>query len=291
MCWWLVVRTSRARPLRAVAWGTASILVSGACGATSRDAASRADTIPAAVEERYKPETDEGLGASVAILLDNSGSMERSAAGDARPKYAVARDAIQAMLASTDSFVAKRPDVPINVGLYRFASAVVPLIRVRRYDRAALADALAAMPPPEGATAIGDAMDVARADLYRAGTFRKYLLVVTDGENTRGRSPRAVAEEIARRSEGAVRMYFVAFDVAADKFAFLRAVRGEVVGASNGDALRASLDHIYRGKILAESMDVGETLPDSGARRDDSAGAAARSSTVTPSPTAKKRAP
>ena len=51
------------------------------------------------------------------------------------------------------------------------------------------------------------------------------------------------------------------------------------------------LDHIYRGKILAESMDVGETLTDSGARRDDSAGAAARSSTVTPSPTAKKRAP
>ena len=36
-------------------------------------------------------------------------------------------------------------------------------------------------------------MDVARAGLYRAGTFRKYILVVTDGENTNGRSPRRVA--------------------------------------------------------------------------------------------------
>ena len=121
--------------------------------------------------------------------------------------------------------------------------------------------ALDAMPEPDGGTAIGNAMDVARADLYRAGTFRKYILVVTDGENTTGRSPRRVAQEINRRSEGAVRMYFVAFDIDAERFAFLRDVRGEVVGARNGDALRERLDEIYRGKILSEAMDAGETLP------------------------------
>jgi hypothetical protein len=121
--------------------------------------------------------------------------------------------------------------------------------------------ALDAMPEPDGGTAIGNAMDEARADLYRAGTFRKYILVVTDGENTTGRSPRRVAQEINRRSEGAVRMYFVAFDIDADRFAFLRDVRGEVVGARNGDALRERLDEIYRGKILSEAVDAGETLP------------------------------
>ena len=56
-------------------------------------------------------------------------------------------------------------------------------------------------------------------------------------------------------------MYFVAFDVDAKKFGFLRDVHGEVLGARNGVALRASLDTIYRGKILAEAMDAGETLP------------------------------
>jgi hypothetical protein len=56
-------------------------------------------------------------------------------------------------------------------------------------------------------------------------------------------------------------MYFVAFDVDAEKFDFLREVHGEVLGASDGVALRASLDTIYRGKILAEAVDAGEKLP------------------------------
>jgi Mg-chelatase subunit ChlD len=243
----------------------ASILVFAvlACGgsASPADDDSVASEPPEPVSERYKPEVDEGLGASIAIVIDNSGSMEDEAKGDSRPKYIVAREAIEAMLASTDSFVAKQPDFPINVGLYRFSDRVTQMAPVTRYDRAALVEALNTMPEPDGGTAIGRALDSARAGLYRAGTFRKYILVVTDGKNTNGRSPRRVAEEISRRSEGAVRMYFVAFDIDADEFAFVRDVRGEVVGASNGDALRARLDEIYRGKILSEALDAGETNP------------------------------
>jgi von Willebrand factor type A domain-containing protein len=223
-----------------------------------RDRAVAKSDTTAPSSDRYVAKVDEGLGASVAILIDNSGSMRKAAEGDTRPKYVVAREAIEAMLASTDSFVARQPDFPINVGLYRFASRVTPMVPVSKYDRRALASALDAMPEPDGGTAIGSAMDAAREDLYRAGTFRKYILVVTDGENTQGVSPRRIAAEINRRSEGAVRMYFVAFDIDADRFAFVRGVRGEVVGARNGDALRARLDEIYRGKILSEAMDAGE---------------------------------
>jgi hypothetical protein len=131
---------------------------------------------------------------------------------------------------------------------------------VAPYNREALRSALLTMRDPTGGTAIGEAMDAARDALYRSGTIRKYILVVTDGENTQGRSPQAVAGEIARRSEGSVKMYFVAFDIDADKFGFVRDVRGEVLGAGNAVALRASLDTIYRGRILAEAMDAGETL-------------------------------
>jgi hypothetical protein len=214
-----------------------------------------------AKEAKYTPSGDEGLGAAIAILVDNSGSMREVAKGDTRPKYVVAREALEAMIATTDSFAAKQPGFPIKLGLYRFSSRVTPLVPVQPYNREALRDALESMPDPKGGTAIGDAMDAARADLYRAGTIRKYIVVVTDGENTDGRSPRTVAQEIARRSEGSVRMYFAAFDVSAKKFAFLQDVRGEVLEASNGIALRASLDTIYRGKILAEAADAGETLP------------------------------
>lgn len=209
----------------------------------------------------YARSPDEGLGAAVAIMVDNSGSMKDRAGGDNRPKFEVARDALEQMLASTDSFLARQPGYPIKVGLYQFSDAVRTLVPLGAYDPGALRQSLQSMPRPAGGTAIGDAMDAARDALYRSGIIRKYILVVTDGENTSGRRPDEVAREIARRSEGAVRMYFVAFDVDARKFSFVRDVQGEVLGAGNGVALRASLDTIYRGKILAEAMDAGETLP------------------------------
>ena len=215
---------------------------------------------------RYVPDSSEGLGASVAILLDNSGSMKDRAGSDSRAKYLVAREALEAVLATTDSFVARQPDFPVKVGLYQFSSDAVPLVPVQPYDRAMLRTALESMPFPKGGTAIGSAMELARADLYRAGTIRKYILVLTDGENTEGPAPAKVAREIDQRSDGAVRMYFVAFDVSAERFDFVRDVHGEVLGASNGPALRMSLDSIYRGKILAESMDAGETLADTSQR-------------------------
>jgi hypothetical protein len=92
--------------------------------------------------------------------------------------------------------------------------------------------------------------------------FRKYLLVVTDGENTAGRSPDEVAREIFEKSERAVEIYFVAFDTSADRFAFLKQVQGDVIGAGNGAELRKALDEIYQGRILAEVSPVGERDPD-----------------------------
>jgi hypothetical protein len=104
-------------------------------------------------------------------------------------------------------------------------------------------------------------MRQARPALYRAGVFRKYILVVTDGENTSGRDPEQVAREIFRKSEGAVQIYFVAFDTSPAKFAFLRAVGGDVLGALSGPELRKALEEVYQGRILAEAIDAGEREP------------------------------
>src|SRR5262249_40405235 len=149
-------------------------------------------------------EIEEGLGAAVAILVDTSGSMRDRAPGDDRPKSVVAREALEAMLDATDAFVARRPDFPIKIGVYSFSSSVRRLPSIQPYDRAAIRGVLDGLPRPGGGTAIGEAMREARPDLYRAGVFRKYILVVTDGENTSGRSPEDVAREIFRKSEGGV---------------------------------------------------------------------------------------
>src|SRR6185503_14417061 len=148
------------------------------------------------------------------ILIDTSGSMRDDAAGDSRAKYVVAQEALEATLDATDAFIARRPDFPIKIGIYSFSSSVRRLLPIQTYDRAE-----ARVPRPGGGTAIGDALREARPDLYRSGVFRKYLLVVTDGENTTGRPPDAVAREIFRKSDGAVQVYFVAFDTSPAKFA------------------------------------------------------------------------
>jgi Mg-chelatase subunit ChlD len=206
----------------------------------------------------YQAEVEEGLGAAVAILVDTSGSMRETAPGESRPKHVVAREALEAMLDATDGFVAKRPDFPIKIGVYSFSSGVSTVLPLQLYNREAVRAALTRLPRPGGGTAIGEAMRSARPDLYRAGVFRKYLLVVTDGENTAGRSPDDVAREIFRKSEGAVQTYFVAFDTGTEKFAFLKETGGDVIGANSGPELRTALDGIYQGKILAEAVDAGE---------------------------------
>lgn len=212
--------------------------------------------------DRYKPTVQEGLGASVAILLDQSGSMkDPPRRGGGGPKFAVAREALERVLAQTDSFVATQSGFPVNVGLYAFSGSVRRVLPIKPYDRDALRQALSELPRPTGSTAIGDAMLAATSDLYSAGTIRKYLLVVTDGENTDGRDPADAAREIQQRSEGAVRLYLVAFDVDAEKFGFVNDVHGTVLEARDAVALRASLDTLYRGRILAEAVDAGERLP------------------------------
>ena len=213
-----------------------------------------------AADAPYQAEVEEGLGAAVAILVDTSGSMKERAPGDSRPKYVVAQEALEAMLDATDAFIAKRPDFPIKIGVYSFSSSVRTLRSIQPYDRSAIRIALTNLPGPGGGTAIGDAMREARPDLYRAGVFRKYLLVVTDGENTNGRSPDKVVRDIWRKSEGGVQTYFIAFDTSPEKFAFLKEAGGDVIGAGTGAELRTALDGVYQGKILAEAVG-GEREP------------------------------
>src|SRR5688572_727339 len=219
-------RTASARLAAVVLLPLVSITLACETGPRSdRSAARASDDFESAAP--YQAEVDEGLGAAVAILIDTSGSMKEKVPGDSRRKHEVAKEALDAMLDATDAFIAKRPDFPIKIGVYSFSSGVNTLHPIQPYDRAAIKRVLANLPGPGGGTAIGDAMREARPDLYRAGVFRKYLLVVTDGENTNGRNPEKVAREIWSKSEGGVQTYFVAFDTTPAKFAFLKDVGGD----------------------------------------------------------------
>ena len=251
---------SRAPLFRRLVAAIFAAALATACQASPQRERSNARTQAPESDAPYQAEVEEGLGAAVAILVDTSGSMKEPAPGDSRPKYIVAQEALEAMLDATDAFIARRPDFPIKIGVYSFSSGVRVQRPIQPYDRAAVRATLASLPRPGGGTAIGDAMREARPDLYRAGVFRKYLLVVTDGQNTNGRSPEDVVRDIWQKSEGGVQTYFVAFDTSPEKFSFLKEAGGDVIGAGTGVELRKALDGIYQGKILAEAVG-GEREP------------------------------
>jgi Mg-chelatase subunit ChlD len=255
--------------------GMVGILALAGCDNSSKQPSGDSGDTGAAVE-RYKPEGDEGLGVSVAIVLDNSGSMRDKAPGDKRRKFEVAKIAIEKALDATEAALTKRPDYPVKVSLILFSDRTETVLEMQPYNRDSVRAAIGRITRPSGGTAIGDAMDAARQALYKAGTFRKVMLVVTDGENTDGQDPADVAREIFKKSEGGVGIYFVAFDTDEGKFGFLRDVKGDVVSAQNGAALEASLASLYEGKVLAESAVEPSAVVDS-SRRTDSAKSTPRS--------------
>jgi hypothetical protein len=254
-----------------IASGVLALLLLAACEQSSDDDDDTGLDSSATKPAPYRSDITEGLGVALDIVLDNSGSMADAARGDKRPKYVVAREAIERMLDATDSAVARRPDFPVLIALHVFSDDVREVLPMQPYNRDSVGAALARIRSPVGGTAIGLGIDAARKALYRSGVFRKNILVVTDGENTSGPNPGRIAREVFERSEGGVRMYFVAFDVDAGKFSFVRAVRGEVIGAANAAALGAALDTLYQGRVLAEALDAGEgrvpPVSDSAARR------------------------
>jgi Mg-chelatase subunit ChlD len=203
----------------------------------------------------YPVEVEPTPGVAVALLIDTSGSMGETVAGDREPKHRVARAAATRMLDATEALLRERPGLAVEVAVIAFAADARTILPMRPYDPAGVRAALASVEDPEGSTALGSALEEARRQLYRSGCLRKYVLAVTDGQNTVGPEPEAVAREIRHRSEGAVTVYFVAFDTDPRRFGFLRDLGGDVLAARNASDLDEVLRSVYEGRILAEAME------------------------------------
>lgn len=126
------------------------------------------------------PEKD----AAVFLCIDTSGSM---ASTDVAPTRA------EAAVRAARAFIDRTPD-GVRTGIISFATAaqvVVPLTT----DREEAIAGLAQIPPANGATAIGDALQLAQQGLGTRG--HRAIVLITDGVNNRGADPDAVATDLA----------------------------------------------------------------------------------------------
>ena len=205
-----------------------------------------------------KVEERDGLAAAIAI--DVSGSMDEKVTdrdGKKEPKIDIARRAALDLVDQFARYATAHPDQPVQLGVYEFSRrrgepdcrVVVPM---GPPDRERAASAIARL-DADGGTPIGQAMITAKRALDETGLARRHLLVVTDGENTDGVAPDRVAAAIGKRPEAErPSIYFVAFDVEANRFSRVRDAGGLVLSAANATELNQTLDTLLNDKILVE---------------------------------------
>lgn len=123
---------------------------------------------------------------TVVLCVDTSGSM---ASEDVAPTRAAAA------AAAVRAFVRRTPP-GIAIGIVAFSSgagAIVPPTR----DRDAVLAAVDRIPLPDGATAIGDALNLALREFPARG--HRVVVLITDGVNNAGADPLAAARALGSR--------------------------------------------------------------------------------------------
>jgi Mg-chelatase subunit ChlD len=201
------------------------------------------------------PQTETRLGTAVVVLVDTSGSMEqpvRDQSGQLRPKYEIAREALERIVQHTARWKKQHADANLQMGIFHFASRVSEVLPMSAFDDAKSGAALKRIPRPKGGTAIGRALEEGFKALYGSGCARKFVVCITDGENTSGPPPDGVARQLYAQTNGAVELHFVAFDTSASQFKFLSGVNGHAVEAADGSQLQAELTKVYESRILVE---------------------------------------
>jgi Ca-activated chloride channel family protein len=198
---------------------------------------------------------------AIALCIDTSGSM---ASADVRPTRAAAA------LSAARAFIDGVPD-GTRIAVIAFSSSAA-VVMPASDDKDAVRESLDRIPPPNGGTAIGDALAIAARAL--PAVRKRAIVLVTDGVNNAGSDPLAVAQYLGTAG---ITIYTVgigtsgsgtlipgtAEEAELDEDA-LRAIassgHGAYARAADADALRAKLTDIAR-TSTRERRRVDASLP------------------------------
>ncbi len=187
---------------------------------------------------------------SVTICIDTSGSMR---AQDVVPTR------WDAAIAAARAFVAAVP-AGTRVGIVSFSSGA-ELIVPPSDDLDAVDQALDRVPPPDGGTAIGDALTLAAGQMAPQG--KRIIVLLTDGVNNRGVDPIEASRKIGARgitietvgvgTNGSGQLIPGTNELADIDVGALRTMaengRGRFVPAADADSLRDAFRNIALGTV------------------------------------------
>ena len=201
--------------------------------------------------------TEDNLGLSILLVADCSGSMydppkDRSSV-DA--KYIVASQSLTEIVSFLE-------DCEATIYFDDKVETLFELSEMNRDNFKSL-KTLASNPmnfTPDGATAIGKALEKGAEILSQSQTIFKSLIVITDGENSSGVDPEkvlsAIVEDRNNKSTedfpiftNSILVSFVGFDIESYVFSDLAKIGSRVTSASNKSELIDSLKKIFLADI------------------------------------------
>lgn len=200
-------------------------------------------------------------GVAIGIVFDTSGSMRDpvdDAAQGRSPKHVVGRRALMSVVDRLEAFVtgpgAAGRRVEADLVVFQNARPE-EVVAFGSFDAKRFRDWTEGFRQPEGATPLGNAIELAARRTLTSDLPRKHVLVITDGVNTAGPKPEFVLpglQQTARDQDQVLAVHFVAFDVAAKEFQPVRDLGATVLEAGNEAELNARLNFIIERKILLE---------------------------------------
>lgn len=200
---------------------------------------------------------------ALAVVYDTSGSMKtpiRTQDGRLAAKHVVAKRAFGLVIDRLERFTVPAAGQPAK----RLALSVVIFSGSHPQEALPMGPLqpetarkwLAALPTPDSATPLGDAMTMAGRTLLATPAASKHLLVLTDGENTAGATPLAALTALQKQSQGQDQPVFVhvlALDIPPAVFASLQKAGATLIGAADEKQLQSQLDFILETQILVEA--------------------------------------
>ena len=191
---------------------------------------------------------------AVEFVLDTSGSMDEEI--DGVRKIDSAKESLNTILDSYEGYSQDHPNFQAGL-LYFHLGSVQTVIPIGRFNRQSFNEAMKDW-SADGGTPLGAALAVAERNLDKTGYFNKYVVLLTDGENTEGRAPEDIYKKIIetndREDDSQTNVYIVAFNMDESYFRELKELGATVYGAKDGKQLT---------DVLQENTDmILEAYPD-----------------------------
>jgi len=179
---------------------------------------------------------------SIAFIVDTSGSMRDRIEGER--KIGLAKDALKHILGAYSKHNNSNNDLEAALFCFDGNDGVKKVVGLQKFDYGLLSSKVNDL-TADANTPPGKSLAAAERELDAKATGRKYIVMLTDGENNEGWSPEKVFKLINESNEktgdNKTQLYVIAFNTSKNKFKPLEGLGATVYEAKDGAALLETL--------------------------------------------------